>query len=59
MKLSRFILSHLEEILGEWETFARSLSRPGVIVPPRELQDIPLHTTQLCNTPISRNTLIV
>lgn len=39
MKLSRFILGHLDEILKEWEDFARSLSKPGVIVPAAELQD--------------------
>lgn len=39
MKLSRFILGHLDEILTEWEDFARSLSKPGVIVPATELQD--------------------
>ncbi|MDM5180047.1 HAMP domain-containing sensor histidine kinase [Massilia sp. DJPM01] len=39
MKLSRFILSHLDDILKEWEDFARSLSKPGVIVPEAELQD--------------------
>ncbi|MGZ8301492.1 MAG: sensor histidine kinase [Telluria sp.] len=39
MKLSRFILSHMDEILGEWESFARSLSIPGVALPVEELQD--------------------
>lgn len=39
MKLSRFILGHLDEILKEWEDFARSLSKPGVVVPAAELQD--------------------
>lgn len=39
MKLSRFILSHIDEIVKEWETFARSLSTPGVAMPPAELQD--------------------
>jgi signal transduction histidine kinase len=39
MKLSRFILSHMDEILGEWESFARSLSIPGIPLPVHELQD--------------------
>lgn len=39
MKLSRFILSHMDEILGEWESFARSLSIPGIPMPVAELQD--------------------
>lgn len=39
MKLSQFILSHLNEILGEWESFARSLSTPGSAAPAAELQD--------------------
>lgn len=29
MKLSRFITEHLDEIVGEWETFARSLEHFG------------------------------
>ena len=39
MKLSQFILSHMDEILGEWLTFARSLDVPGVALPVVELQD--------------------
>ncbi|CUI05456.1 putative two-component sensor histidine kinase [Janthinobacterium sp. CG23_2] len=39
MKLSQFILSHMDEILGEWEAFARSLSKPGDPMPVSELQD--------------------
>ncbi len=47
MKLSQFILSHMDEILGEWETFARSLAIPGVALPVRELQD---HAKQMLQT---------
>jgi signal transduction histidine kinase len=39
MKLSRFIISHMAEILREWEAFARSLSNHGVALPLAELQD--------------------
>lgn len=39
MKLSRFILSRMDEILGEWEEFARSLSTPGVTSPAEDLRD--------------------
>lgn len=39
MKLSRFILSHMDEILGEWEDFARSLAHPGHLMSDYELQD--------------------
>lgn len=47
MKLSRFILSNMDEILGEWESFARSLSIPGVALPVAELQD---HARQMLQT---------
>ena len=39
MKLSRFIITHMDEILLEWETFARSLSLRGLSMPVAELQD--------------------
>src|SRR5471030_3334654 len=39
MKLSRFIISHIDEIVGEWETFARSLSKPDLAMPTADLQD--------------------
>src|SRR5471030_1846368 len=39
MKLSRFIISHIDEIVGEWETFARSLSKPDFAMPVADLQD--------------------
>ena len=39
MKLSRFILAHLEEILGEWEAFASSLEKHGIVMLQSELQD--------------------
>ena len=39
MKLSRFILSNMEEILGEWKEFARTLVSPGHPMPESELQD--------------------
>lgn len=39
MKLSKFILNHLDEIEAEWNAFARSLSKPGVTVPVADLQD--------------------
>lgn len=44
MKLSRFIISHLDEIVGEWETFARSLSISDFALPAVELQD---HSRQM------------
>ena len=39
MKLSRFILSHMEEIVDEWECFARSLSPLSSAMPDEELRD--------------------
>lgn len=39
MKLSRFILTHMDEILGEWECFARSLSLLSSTMPDEDLQD--------------------
>lgn len=39
MKLSRFIISHLDEIVGEWETFARSLPIPDFAMTAAALQD--------------------
>jgi signal transduction histidine kinase len=39
MKLSRFIVANLDAILGEWESFARSLAPPGSVIGPEDLQD--------------------
>jgi len=39
MKLSRFIISHIDQIVGEWETFAHSLSKPDFAMPIADLQD--------------------
>lgn len=39
IKLSRFILTHMDEILGEWECFARSLSLLSSTMPDEDLQD--------------------
>jgi signal transduction histidine kinase len=38
LTLSRFILAHLEEILSEWEAFARSLP-PGATMSRKDLRD--------------------
>jgi signal transduction histidine kinase len=46
MKLSRFILSHMDEILGEWDAFARSLSPLVTAMPDADLQD---HARQMLN----------
>lgn len=46
MKLSRFILTHIDQILGEWETFARSLSPLTTAMPEADLQD---HARQMLN----------
>lgn len=51
VKPSRFIQSHVDAILGEWETFARSLTLPGSTVPVSVLQD---HAMQML-TAIARN----
>ena len=47
MKLSRFITSHLEQILEEWELFARSLPIPGAAISKAELRD---HAKQMLQT---------
>lgn len=39
MKLSRFILSNLEEIVGEWTAFAASLEPSGILSSSTELRD--------------------
>jgi signal transduction histidine kinase len=44
MKLSRFILSNLEEIVGEWTIFASSLEPIGELGSPTELRD---HATEM------------
>ncbi|MBC7685961.1 MAG: sensor histidine kinase, partial [Bdellovibrionales bacterium] len=46
MKLSRFILTHMDQILGEWEAFARSLSPLTTAMPEADLQD---HARQMLN----------
>jgi len=44
MRLSRFIVEHLEEILVEWEAFAASLLSPGETMTSLALRD---HATQI------------
>lgn len=44
MRLSQFIIEHLEEILAEWEAFAASLLAPGQAMTPRALRD---HASQI------------
>lgn len=39
MKLSRFIGSDMEELLEEWELFARSLPIPGAAISKTDLRD--------------------
>ena len=39
MRLSRFIVEHLEDILVEWEAFARTLQPPGSHMSPMALRD--------------------
>ena len=39
MKLSRFIIGHLDEIVGEWAAFAQSLCKSDFAMPVVELQD--------------------
>jgi hypothetical protein len=39
MKLSRFIIENLEEILIEWEAFARSLLSLGQVMTPLALRN--------------------
>ena len=44
MRLSKFIIEHLEEILVEWEAFAASLLAPGEQMTSLALRD---HATQI------------
>jgi signal transduction histidine kinase len=39
MKLSRFIIENLEQIIGEWEAFARTLQPAASGISPAELRD--------------------
>ena len=39
MKLSKFIVSHMENILSEWEEFARSLHEDTALMSPEQLRD--------------------
>lgn len=39
MKLSRFITDHLDDIIGEWECFARTLEPAASSISPAELRD--------------------
>ena len=39
MKLSKFIVSHMENILSEWEEFARSLHPDTALMSPEQLRD--------------------
>ena len=44
MKLSRFIITHMNDILEEWKSFAQSLTPQGIALPVSELQD---HASQM------------